>query len=179
MFECGAGEAAHGIHTDTFGERVAGEYARAFFRVFFCGKHMYFGIAEFPAPFAAARFAVKEEAVTVLEAAEHPWLVKPKPADEVAVAVEQDCGEAATVSKRATVAVGNDTLDGLEEVRLELWNRAEVGEVVNVVGEMEEQVAGGFDVEVFEQQGALGADASDELDWSEEPVFGRCGGCLM
>ena len=178
VFECGAGEAAHGVHADAFGERVAWEHAGALFGIFVGGEHVYFGIVEFPAAFAAPRLAVEEQAVAVLEAAEHPRLVEPEPADEMAVAVEQDGGEAASVAERAAIAVGNNALHGLQEFRLELWDRAEVGEVVNVVGEMEEQVAGGLDVEVFEEQSALGADAADVLDRCEEPVFGGRGGCL-
>jgi hypothetical protein len=171
VFDGRAGHPSHGIHADAFGERIAGEHADAFFRIFVGREHMHFGVAEFPAPVAAARFAMEEQTVAVLEATKHPRLVKPQTADEVAVAVEQNGGEAAAVAKRPTVAVGDDALNRLQNIGLKLRNGAEAGEVVDVVRDVKEQIAGGFDVEVFQEQGALWPDAAEELDWCEQSIL--------
>lgn len=99
VFEGGASKPTHGVHADAFGERVAWEYAGAFVGVFVGGEHVYFGVVEFPATFAATRFAVEEQTVAVLVATKHPRLIEPEPANEMAVAVEQDGGEAAAVAE--------------------------------------------------------------------------------
>jgi hypothetical protein len=176
VFDGGASEPAHGIHADAIGEWISREHTGAVFGVFVGGQHVDFGGVEFPASSAAAGSAVEEQAVTELIAVDHPGLVEPEAADEVAVAVEKYTHEATATLGGAGIAFDNDALNGLEGVGQELWNGFEVGEVVDIGGDVEEQIAGGFDLQVAKQGSALGADTADELYWCEQPIGGDVAG---
>jgi hypothetical protein len=43
---------------------------------------------------------------------------------------------------------------------------------VDIGGDVEEQIAGGFNLQVAKQSGALGADTADELYWCEQSIGG-------
>jgi len=176
VFNGGARESAHGVHADAVGEWVAGEHTGAVFGVFVGGQDVDFGGAEFPASGAAAGFAVKEQAVSELIAVNHPWLVEPESADEVTVAVQKDTHEATAALGGAGIAIDDDTLNGLKGIGQELWNRFETGEVVDVGGDVKEQIAGGFDLQVAKQGSALGADAADVLNRGQQPIGGDVAG---
>lgn len=79
----------------------------------------------------------------------------------------------------AGVAVDYGALDGLEGIRLQLGDGFQVGEVVDVGGDVKEQVAGRLDLQVAEECGALGADTADVLDRSQQPIGGDVGGELI
>jgi len=179
VFDGGARESAHGVHANAIGERVAGEHAGAVIGVFVGREHVDFGSAEFPAGGAAAGTTVKEQSVAELVAVQHPGLIEPQTADEVTIAVQEDSYKAAAALCGAGFAVDNDALDGLKEIRLELWDGFEAGEVVDVGGNMEEQIAGRVDIEVFKQSSALRADAAYVLDGRQQLIgCDECGwGC--
>jgi hypothetical protein len=122
VFDGGASEPTHGVHANAIGERISREHTGAVFGVFVGGQDVDFGGVEFPTRGAAAGAAVKEQAVAELIAVHHPWLVEPESADKVTVAVQKDTHEATAALGGAGVAIDDNALNGLEGVRLELWN---------------------------------------------------------
>ncbi len=60
--------------------------------------------------------------------------------------------------------------DGLEFVFFERFDGAQIGEVLVVAGEVEEQVGGGAQADALEERGAIGPDAFDILHLRAEQL---------
>jgi hypothetical protein len=99
----------------------------------------------------------------------------------MSLAVQQDADQSSATGHLSAVAIHHHSVNGLHQIGLQLRNGSDVAEVVDIGGQVKQQIASGFDVQIFQQGCALRTDAANKLNGHGKPidgVVGRVGRCL-
>lgn len=128
-------------------------------------------IPKLPPPRPPLWFPGKYHEIVVAESLEDPGLIEPQAANVVSVALNCDAGESSPFFGLPTVEIDHPTPHLARDIFDDVADLRHPGEIQDIAGESEQQVADGTDPHSREVFGTLGADTAQELQVAIEGRF--------
>lgn len=89
----------------------------------------------------------------------------------MALTVEKDSDHGAALGQLSDVAVHNEAMDGLLQIRFQSGHRTKIAEIIDAVRHMKQQIAARDDVQVSQEFCPLRTDSTNKLNGCLETLI--------